>query len=69
MLRTTLGFTAGPVTFANFVNYRSGVTAPYATPTGSSVYARPKGYTTVDLRLSVALKDIGPADKADLACR
>ena len=34
-LRTTLGFTAGPVTFVNFVNHRSGVTASYATPTGT----------------------------------
>ncbi|MDF7774053.1 TonB-dependent receptor [Sphingomonas sp. AOB5] len=55
-LRTTLGFTAGPVTFVNFVNHRSGVTASYATPTGSSIY-KAKGYTTVDLRLSVRLPD------------
>ncbi|RYY27625.1 MAG: TonB-dependent receptor [Sphingomonadales bacterium] len=55
-LRTTLGLTAGPVTFVNFVNHRSGVTASYATPTGSSLY-QAKGYTTVDLRLSVRLPD------------
>ncbi|MCW3848180.1 TonB-dependent receptor [Sphingomonas sp. LB-2] len=55
-LRTTLGFTSGPVTFVNFVNHRSGVTASYATPTGSAIY-RAKGYTTVDLRLSVRLPD------------
>jgi iron complex outermembrane receptor protein len=59
-LRTTLGFTAGPVTFVNFVNHRSGVTASYATPVGSSLYDA-KGYTTVDLRLSVRLPDIGLA--------
>ncbi|MBX3565576.1 MAG: TonB-dependent receptor [Sphingomonas sp.] len=64
-LRTTLGFTAGPVTFVNFVNHRSGVKASYATPTGSSLYAS-KGYTTVDLRLSVRLPDIGFAKGIDL---
>ena len=53
-LRTTLGITAGPVTFVNFVNHRSGVTASYATPTGSALYEA-KGYTTVDLRLSLRL--------------
>ncbi len=55
-LRTTLGLTAGPVTFANFVNHRSGVTASYATPTGTALYDA-KGYTTVDLRLTVRLPD------------
>jgi iron complex outermembrane receptor protein len=59
-LRTTLGFTAGPVTVANFVNYRSGITSAYATPTGSALYSA-KGYTTVDLRLSVALPNVGLA--------
>lgn len=52
--RTTLGVTAGPVTFASFVNHRSGVTASYATPTGSALYEA-EGYTTVDLRLTVRL--------------
>ena len=56
-LRTTLGFTAGPVTFVNFVNHRSGVTAPFATPTGTAVY-KSGGYTTVDLRLSVRLPSL-----------
>lgn len=55
-LRTTLGLTAGPVTFVNFINHRSGVTASFATPTGSSVY-NSDGYTTVDLRLSARLPD------------
>jgi iron complex outermembrane receptor protein len=59
-LRTTLGFTAGSVTVANFVNHRSGVTAPFATPTGSSLYSA-GGYTTVDLRMSVKLPDRGLA--------
>ncbi|WP_077228465.1 TonB-dependent receptor plug domain-containing protein [Sphingomonas hengshuiensis] len=63
--RTTLGFTAGPVTFVNFVNHRTGVTASYATPTGSSLYGA-KGYTTVDLRLSVRLPDIGRAKGIEL---
>ena len=57
-LRTTLGFTAGPVTIVNFVNHRSGITASFATPTGSSLY-RSKSYTTADLRLSVKLPDTG----------
>lgn len=64
-LRTTLGFTAGPVTFVNFVNHRTGVTAPFATPTGSSLYSS-KGYTTVDLRLSVQLPALGLARGAEL---
>jgi len=64
-LRTTLGFTAGPVTFVNFVNHRSGVTASYATPTGSSLY-RANGYTTVDLRLSVRLPDVAFARGTEL---
>lgn len=64
-LRTTLGFTAGPVTFVNFVNHRSGVTASFATPTGSSVFEA-KGYTTVDLRLSVRLPDLAFAKDIDL---
>jgi iron complex outermembrane receptor protein len=65
-LRTTLGFTAGPVTFVNFVNHRSGVTSPYATPTGSAVYES-KGYTTVDLRLTLKLPDLGPAKGTELS--
>jgi iron complex outermembrane recepter protein len=55
-LRTTLGLTAGPVTLVNFVNHRSGVTATYATPTGTALYDA-KGYTTVDLRLVARLPD------------
>lgn len=57
-LRTTLGITAGPVTFVNFVNHRSGITASYATPTGAALFSS-EGYTTVDLRLNVRLPDIG----------
>ncbi|MFL9841109.1 TonB-dependent receptor [Sphingomonas sp. ST-64] len=64
-LRTTLGFTAGPVTFVNFVNHRSGVTASYATPTGSALYAA-EGYTTVDLRLTVRLPDLAFAKGLEL---
>lgn len=65
-LRTTLGFQAGPVTVANFVNHRSGITNSYATPTGSSIYTA-KGYTTVDLRLSVRLPDTGFAAGTELS--
>jgi len=64
-LRATLGLTAGPVTFASFVNHRSGVTASFATPTGTSLY-NAKGYTTVDLRLAVRLPDLGPAEGTEL---
>lgn len=64
-LRTTLGFTAGPVTFVNFVNHRSGVRASYASPTGTGLY-KADGYTTVDLRLSVRLPDAGFARGTEL---
>ncbi|MDT8757191.1 TonB-dependent receptor [Sphingomonas psychrotolerans] len=64
-LRTTLGLTAGPVTLVNFVNHRSGVTASYATPTGSALYSA-KGYTTVDLRLSARLPDLAFAKGIEL---
>jgi iron complex outermembrane receptor protein len=64
-LRTTLGFTAGPVTFVNFVNHRSGVTASYATPTGTAIF-HSEGYTTVDLRLSLRLPDLGFARGTEL---
>ncbi len=64
-LRTTLGVTAGPVTFVNFVNHRTGVTASYATPTGSSLYSA-GSYTTVDLRLSVRLPDLGFAEGTEI---
>ena len=65
-LRTTLGVTAGPVTLVNFVNHRSGVTASFATPTGSGLY-HSKGYTTVDLRLSLRLPDTGFAKGTEIA--
>ncbi len=65
-LRTTLGIIAGPVTLANFVNYHSGVTSAYATPTGTSLYTA-KGYTTVDLRLSVKLPNVGLAKGTELS--
>jgi iron complex outermembrane receptor protein len=65
-LRTTLGFVAGPVTFVNFVNHRSGITSPFTTPTGSSTY-HAKGYTTFDLRLSLKLPDLGLAKGTELS--
>lgn len=65
-LRTTLGVIAGPVTVANFVNYHSGVTSAYATPTGTSTYTA-KSYTTVDLRLSVKLPNVGLAKGTELS--
>lgn len=65
-LRTTLGVSVGSFTFVNFINYRSGVTASFATPTGTSVY-RSNGYTTVDLRLSVKLPNMAFAKGAEIA--
>jgi iron complex outermembrane recepter protein len=64
-LRTTLGLTAGPLTLVNFVNHRTGVTASYATPTGTSLYSA-KSYTTVDLRLSARLPDLAFAKGIEL---
>jgi iron complex outermembrane recepter protein len=63
--RTTLGVTSGPLTFVNFVNHRTGLTASYATPTGSSLYEA-KGYTTIDLRLSARLPDLAFAKGTEL---
>lgn len=65
-LRSTLGLTVGPLTVVNFVNHRSGVTSPYTTPTGTGVYTA-KGYTTVDLRLTVRLPDVGLAKGTELS--
>ena len=65
-LRTTLGFTAGPLTVVNFVNHRSGITNSFATPAGSSVYDS-KGYTTFDLRLTARLPDVGLARGTELS--
>src|SRR3546814_3535472 len=63
---TTLGVTAGPVTFVNFINHRSGITGSFTTPTGSSLYTS-KGYTTADLRLSLRLPDLGFAKGTEVA--
>ena len=65
-LRTTLGVTAGPVTLVNFINHRSGVTASFATPTGTGLY-KSKSYTTADLRLSVKIPDTGLLKGTELA--
>lgn len=65
-LRTTLGVTAGPVTLVNFINHRSGVTASFATPTGTGLY-KSKSYTTADLRLSVKIPDTGFLKGTELA--
>ncbi|MET0308713.1 MAG: TonB-dependent receptor [Sphingomonas sp.] len=65
-LRTTLGLTAGPISVVNFVNRRSGVTSTFATPAGTGVYSA-KGYTTVDLRVTVKLPETGLARGTELA--
>jgi iron complex outermembrane receptor protein len=57
-VRGTLGVQVGPVGALGFVNYRHGVTGLYATPTGTAQYSA-GSYTTVDLRFSVKLPDIG----------
>jgi iron complex outermembrane receptor protein len=56
--RATLGVQAGPVTAVGFVNYRHGITSLYPTPTGTAQYSA-GSYTTVDLRFSAKLPDIG----------
>ena len=57
-IRGTLGAQMGPVTLVGFVNYRAGVTNLYATPTGTATYTA-GSYTTVDLRASVKLPNVG----------
>lgn len=65
-LRGTLGAVVGPVNAVAFVNYRSGITSTYATPTGTAVYSA-KSYTTVDMRIAVTLPDVGFAKGTELA--
>lgn len=65
-VRGTLGIQAGPVSVVSFVNYRAGITAQYATPTGTAQY-NADAYTTVDLRLTVSLPDTGLAKGTQLA--
>lgn len=64
-LRGTLGVQVGPLNVVTFVNYRHGVTGLYATPTGTASYSA-GSYTTVDLRLSVKLPNVGLARGTDL---
>lgn len=65
-LRGTAGLSTGPVNFVTFVNYRGGVTNIYATPTGIAEFEADP-YTTVDLRFSVTLPDVGLASGTELA--
>lgn len=65
-LRGTLGAQVGAVNLLGFVNYRSGVTFPYATPTGSAVY-HANNYTTVDLRVIWTLPNSGWTSGTTLA--
>ena len=64
--RATLGAQAGPVTAVGFVNYRHGITSLYATPTGTAQYSA-GSYTTVDLRFSAKLPNIGLAKGTELS--
>ena len=57
-VRGTLGVQAGPFSVTGFVNYREGVKANFATPTGVSSY-QADPYTTADLRLTWTLPDSG----------
>jgi iron complex outermembrane receptor protein len=54
------------VGLVGFVNYRAGITSTYATPTGTGVYTA-NAYTTVDLRASVTLPNVGLAKGVQLA--
>jgi iron complex outermembrane receptor protein len=65
-LRGTLGIQAGPASAVAFVNYRHGVTNLYPTPTGTAQFSA-GSYTTVDLRLSVKLPNVGLAKGTELA--
>ena len=64
--RGTLGATAGPISAVTFVNYRSGITSTYPTPTGTALYSA-NSYTTVDLRLALKLPDVGFARDTELS--
>jgi iron complex outermembrane receptor protein len=65
-VRGTLGAQVGPASLVTFVNYREGVTGLYATPTGTATYSA-GAYTTVDLRASIRLPDVGLAKGTELA--
>uniref|UniRef100_B0T1W1 TonB-dependent receptor n=1 Tax=Caulobacter sp. (strain K31) TaxID=366602 RepID=B0T1W1_CAUSK len=65
-LRTTAGFTTGPVSVASYVNYRDGVTNAFNTPTGVGAYEADP-YTTVDLRVAVTLPNTGLTSGTELA--
>ena len=65
-LRGTLGAQLGPVSVVTFVNYRAGVTNLYATPGGTAQY-KAGSYTTVDLRATLRLPDIGILRGTELA--
>jgi len=64
-VRGTLGVQAGVVGALAFLNYRGGVTGLYATPTGTASYSS-GAYTTVDLRFSVKLPNVGLAKGTEL---
>ncbi|MBV9748441.1 MAG: TonB-dependent receptor, partial [Acetobacteraceae bacterium] len=65
-IRGTLGAQIGTVSLVSFVNYRDGVTGPFATPTGTAT-ASAGSYTTIDLRASVRLPAIGVLKNTELA--
>lgn len=65
-MRGTLGAQIGRVTAVGFVNYRAGVTGLYGTPTGTATYTA-NNYTTVDLRVTVAIPDTGLTKGTQLA--
>lgn len=65
-VRGTLGAQVGPVGLVAFVNYRAGVTNLYATPTGTATY-KAGSYTTVDLRATLKLPDVGVFKGTELA--
>jgi len=64
--RGTLGAQIGALTAVGFVNYRHGITSLYATPTGTAQYSA-GSYTTVDLRFSLRLPNIGFAKGSELS--
>jgi len=64
--RTTLGAQAGAFTVVSFVNYRSGITNTFTTPTGTSEFTA-SSYTTVDVRVACVLPVTAWTTKAELA--
>lgn len=65
-IRTTAGMQAGTLSVVGFLNYRSGITNTFNTPTGTSSF-KADAYKTVDIRVALKLPPQGPASGAEVA--